>query len=136
MQEVSSNTFTPPHPLKTVVLLLIFNRPDTAKQVFETIRKAKPLILYVAADGSRADKPGEAEKVEQARRIATQVDWIASLKHFSEIKTLGIAWEIGGTYAANRDNRRSVTDSEIQYSLKRETVERKGIKLSKASQRL
>lgn len=41
MQKNLSNTFTPPHPLKTAVLFLIFNRPNTTKQVFEAIRKAK-----------------------------------------------------------------------------------------------
>ncbi len=80
MQKISSNTFTPPHPLKTAVLFLIFNRSDTTKQVFEAICKAKPPMLYVAADGPRADKPGEAEKVEQVRRIATQVDWDCEVK--------------------------------------------------------
>ena len=42
MQKVSSNTFVPPHPLKTAVIFLIFNRPGTTKQVSEVIRKAKP----------------------------------------------------------------------------------------------
>lgn len=42
MQKISSNTFTPPHPLKTAVLFIVFNRPDITKQVFEAIRKAKP----------------------------------------------------------------------------------------------
>lgn len=89
MQEISSKTFTPPHPLKTAVLFLIFNRPDTTRQVFEAIRKAKPPRLYVAADGPRADKAGEAEKVEQARRIATQVDWECEVKTLFREKNLG-----------------------------------------------
>ena len=89
MQEYSSNTFFPPHPLKTAVLFLIFNRPDTTRQVFEAIRKAKPPRLYVAADGPRADKADEAEKVEQARRIATQVDWECEVKNLFREKNLG-----------------------------------------------
>jgi len=84
-----SPTFTPPHPLKTAVLFLIFNRPDTTKQVFEAIRKAKPPRLYVAADGPRADKPSEAEKVEQVRRIATQVDWDCKVKTLFRDENLG-----------------------------------------------
>ena len=76
MREISSNSFTPLHPLRTAVLFMVFNRPDTTKQVFETIRKAKPPRLYVAADGPRADKSGEQEKCEEVRRIATQVDWL------------------------------------------------------------
>jgi len=89
VQEISSNTFTPQHPLKTAVLFLIFNRPDTTKQVFEAIRQAKPPKLYVAADGPRADKPGEQEKCEQVRRIATQVDWDCEVKTFFRDKNLG-----------------------------------------------
>ena len=72
MQEITTNTFTPPHPLETAVLFLVFNRPDTTKQVFEAIRQAKPPRLYIGADGPRADKAGEQEKCEEVRRIATQ----------------------------------------------------------------
>jgi len=89
MQEISSNTFIPPHPLNTAALFLVFNRPDTTKQVFEAIRKAKPPRLYVAADGPRADNPGEAEKCEEARRIATQVDWDCDVKTLFRDKNLG-----------------------------------------------
>lgn len=89
MQEISSNSFTPPHPLKTAVLFLIFNRPDTTKQVFEAIRQAKPPRLYVAADGPRADKSKEGEKCEQVRIIATQVDWECEVKTLFRDKNLG-----------------------------------------------
>jgi hypothetical protein len=89
VQEITTNSFVPPHPLKTAVLFLIFNRPDTTKQVFEAIRKAKPPRLYIAADGPRSDKPGEAEKVEETRRIATQVDWDCEVKTLFREKNLG-----------------------------------------------
>lgn len=89
MQKKSSNTFTPPHPLKTAVLFMVFNRPDTTKQVFAAIRKAKPPRLYVAADGPRADKAGEKEKCEQVRKIATQVDWDCKVKTLFRDKNLG-----------------------------------------------
>ena len=89
MQEITTNTFTPPHPLKTAVLFLVFNRPDTTTQVFEAIRQAKPPRLYVAADGPRADKVGEQEKCEEVRRIATQVDWDCEVKTLFRDKNLG-----------------------------------------------
>jgi len=96
VQEVSSNTFTPPHPLTTALLFLIFNRPDTTKQVFEAIRKAKPPRLYVAADGPRINKPGEMEKVEQVRRIATQVDWDCEVKTLFRVENLGCGKGVSG----------------------------------------
>jgi len=64
---VKMKEFIPPQPLKTAVLFLVFNRLDTTKQVFEAIRKAKPPKLYIAADGAREDKEGEAKKVKAVR---------------------------------------------------------------------
>jgi hypothetical protein len=57
------------------VLLLVFNRPEQTAQVFEAVRKARPSRLYVAADGPRLDRPGEANRCQQVRGIASNVDW-------------------------------------------------------------
>ena len=54
--------------LTTSVLFVVFNRPETTIQVFETIRQAKPPRLYVAADGAREDKEDELEKVKASPR--------------------------------------------------------------------
>jgi hypothetical protein len=75
-----TTTFAPPQPFNTAVLFLVFNRPDTTARVFEAIRQAKPPRLYVAADGPRADRAGEAEKVARVREIATAVDWPCELR--------------------------------------------------------
>ncbi len=61
--------------MRTAVLFLIFNRPDTTEQVFQAIRQARPPRLYVAADGARPDRAGEVARCELARRIAMAVDW-------------------------------------------------------------
>ena len=71
------------------VLFLIFNRPDTTARVFEAIRAARPPRLYVAADGPRANRPGEAELCEEARRIATTVDWPCDVKVLFRDQNLG-----------------------------------------------
>jgi len=76
-------------PLQTAVLFLVFNRPDTTAQVFEAIRKAKPPRLYVAADGPRADRAGEAKKVAKVREIATAVDWSCEVKTLFHEENLG-----------------------------------------------
>ncbi len=75
--------------MKTPVLFLIFNRPHTTARVFETIRQARPPRLYVAGDGARENREGEAEKVAKARKIATQVDWPCELKILFREKNLG-----------------------------------------------
>jgi hypothetical protein len=75
--------------LKTAVLFLVFNRPDTTRQVFEAIRKAKPPRLYVAADGPREGKLGEVERVKEVRTIATAVDWPCKVITLFRDKNLG-----------------------------------------------
>lgn len=77
------------YKLKTAVLFLVFNRPDTTKQVFNAIRQAKPPRLYVAADGPRRSRQGEMEKVEQVRQIATAVDWPCEVKILFQKENLG-----------------------------------------------
>jgi FkbM family methyltransferase len=57
------------------VLLLAFNRPDLTRRVFEVIREAKPSLFFLAVDGPRANKPGEAELNREIRSLAGEVDW-------------------------------------------------------------
>lgn len=95
MSEISA--FTPPHPLKTAVLFLVFNRLDTTKQVFEAIRKAKPPRLYIAADGPRANKDGEEKKVNDVRDyIVSRIDWQCEVKTLFRDENFGCKHAIGG----------------------------------------
>lgn len=82
--------FTPPQPLKTAVLFLIFNRLDTTKQVFEEIRRAKPSRLYIAADGPRDSRPGEDAKVAAVRDyVICHIDWDCEIVTLFREKNLG-----------------------------------------------
>jgi hypothetical protein len=71
------------------VLFLIFNRPETTKRVFEVIREAKPPMLFVAADGPRPERMGEAEQCMEARKIIEQVDWNCDVKTLYRQENLG-----------------------------------------------
>ena len=75
--------------LNTPVLFLIFNRPDTTKKVFESIRESKPTRLYIAADGARKDKVGEAELCAQTRDVIKKVDWNCEVKTLFRDENLG-----------------------------------------------
>ena len=57
------------------VLLIVFNRPDTTRQVFGAIRCAQPRQLFVAADGPREGVGADEALCAAARRVATAVDW-------------------------------------------------------------
>ncbi len=74
--------------LTAPVLLIIFNRPDTTQRVFNEICKAKPVKLYVAADGPRNVK-GDEEKCEATRTVVKQVDWDCEVKLLFREKNLG-----------------------------------------------
>lgn len=94
---MSEVKFIPPHPLKTSVLFLIFNRPDVTKRVFEAIRQAKPPRLYVAADGPRKDKEGEAEVVQKVRKLVMDnIDWDCEVKTLFREKNLGCKYAVSG----------------------------------------
>jgi len=56
------------------ILLIIFNRPETTRKVFEVIRQRKPKYFFVAADGPRKEIESDNDKCIAARAIV-QVDW-------------------------------------------------------------
>ena len=78
--------------LNTPVLLIIFRRLDTTQHVFGAIRQAQPKQLFVAADGPREGKEGEAEKCRRAREIVKQVDWDCAVHTLFQEKNLGCGW--------------------------------------------
>jgi hypothetical protein len=88
---VSDNlsNFTPPGVLKTAVLFLVFNRPDVTAQVFAEIKQARPPRLYVAADGPRQNRAGEAERCAEVRTIVSGVDWPCEVKTLFRDDNLG-----------------------------------------------
>lgn len=73
----------------TPVLFIIFNRPDLTRQVFESIRKAAPSRLYIAADGPREHILGEAEKCKEARSITSEIDWDCQVRTLFRDENLG-----------------------------------------------
>jgi hypothetical protein len=76
-------------PLDTAVLLLAFNRPETTRRVFASIRQARPARLYVAADGPRASRLGEAGLCAEVRRIVSAIDWPCRLQTLFRDENLG-----------------------------------------------
>lgn len=73
--------------MKKPILFLIFNRPDTTEQVFESIKKYQPTQLFIAADGPRNEK--EYLLCEETRKIINEIDWNCELKTLFRKKNLG-----------------------------------------------
>lgn len=77
------------HVLDVGVLFIIFNRPETTEKVFKKIRAAKPLRLYIGADGPREHHPTDKGKCRAARKIVESVDWDCKVKRLYREKNLG-----------------------------------------------
>ncbi|WP_345952719.1 hypothetical protein [Mucilaginibacter sp. PAMB04168] len=56
-------------PFDIPVLLITFNRPDSALQVFERIKELQPSKLYVFSDAARDGRDEEAKAVQKCRSI-------------------------------------------------------------------
>jgi GT2 family glycosyltransferase len=72
------------------ILFLIFNRLETTIRVFERIRSIKPSKLYIASDGPRIDRLGEADKVKSVRKhVLNSIDWPCEIKTLFREDNLG-----------------------------------------------
>jgi hypothetical protein len=72
------------------ILFLTFKRPNTTKQVLDSIRLYKPERIYIASDGHRPNQLGEEEKVEATRKLVIdQINWPCDIKILFQNKNLG-----------------------------------------------
>lgn len=72
------------------VLLTVFNRPATSLRVLTAIRAAGVSRLFIAADGPRADRPGEAELCAGLRaQLLAAIDWPCEVKTLFRERNLG-----------------------------------------------
>jgi len=72
------------------VLFLIFNRKETALRSLESIRRAQPSQLFIAADGPRKNHDGELENCEAVRQaVLAAVDWDCEIQTLFRPENLG-----------------------------------------------
>ena len=76
--------------LSEPILFIVFNRLNTTKKVFESIKDAKPPKLYIASDGPRDNKDDEKNKVLELREyILKNIDWKCEVETLYREKNLG-----------------------------------------------
>jgi hypothetical protein len=64
------------------LLLLVWRRQKSLRQVIDAIRPSSPSRLFVACDGPSLERKGEAEKVAATRLLIEQeVDWHCQLEY-------------------------------------------------------
>lgn len=82
--------------MNTAVLLILFNRSDTALQVLERIKHAGVKRLYLFSDGPRSSKPGEAETLIQVQNeILEAINWDCKVFTRFEKENKGPRYAIG-----------------------------------------
>jgi glycosyltransferase involved in cell wall biosynthesis len=74
---------------KSPVCMIVFNRTNHTRRVFEAVRKARPPQLLLIADGARDSRPQEPGLCEEVRRIVMQVDWPCEVMTNFATKNLG-----------------------------------------------
>lgn len=75
--------------MKTPILLLIFNRPDLTKSIFNIISSLKPEILFISADGPRQNVIGEEDQCNKSRAIVQKINWDCQVKFLLHENNLG-----------------------------------------------
>ncbi|MFY8021488.1 MAG: hypothetical protein ACOVP1_09830 [Bacteroidia bacterium] len=82
--------------MNTAVLLILFNRSDTALQVLDRIKHAGVKRLYLFSDGPRNNKEGEAETLLKVQKdIMDAIDWPCEVRTRFESKNQGPRYAIG-----------------------------------------
>ena len=61
--------------LDLAVLLIFFARPNTLREVFEKVRKARPTKLFLACDGPRENNQADRKRIEECKQIVSDIDW-------------------------------------------------------------
>lgn len=81
--------------LDTPVLFLIFNRLESTKLVFDSIRRAKPPRLYIASDGPRLNVDNELQVVNTVREfVLNNIDWDCEVTTLFRIKNKGCKYAV------------------------------------------
>ncbi|MBQ9539100.1 MAG: nucleotide-diphospho-sugar transferase [Treponema sp.] len=82
-------------PLNTPVLYIVFNRLDTVRRTFSRIAEQKPSQLYIAADGPRKEREGEAESCAAVRDyVLSRIDWPCSVHTLFRDENLGCKYGV------------------------------------------
>ncbi len=72
------------------ILFNIFNRPNPTQKVLSVIRDIQPKVLYIHADGPRADRLTDAEKCAECRDLVmSMIDWDCDVHTWFEKENKG-----------------------------------------------
>lgn len=76
------------------VAMFFFSRPDQFRQIFESVKKARPSKIFFIADGPRNGRIDDIENVKKCKAIAEEVDWDCEIFRNYSDKNLGCGYRI------------------------------------------
>lgn len=80
--------------LETPIVFVVFNRPETTKQVFEKIKLVQPRKLYLIADAPRDHNNDDKVRCKQTRAIVENIDWDCEVNKIYATSNLGCGLNI------------------------------------------
>lgn len=81
--------------LNTPVLFIVFNRMDTTKKVFKSIKDAQPKRLFISSDGARTEVDGEKDKVGLIRSyLLENIDWDCQVETLFQEENKGCKYAV------------------------------------------
>ena len=78
------------------ILLLGFNRPDLLRGLVGILAKVKPPKLYLAVDGPRPGREGEAGKCAECAAVLDHLDWPCKVEKLIRTENLGCRLAVTG----------------------------------------
>lgn len=73
----------------TPVLVIAFNRPDHLRVLLGRLREVRAQQVFVAIDGARENRAGEAERVQACRELVAGIDWTEDVRTLFHDRNLG-----------------------------------------------
>lgn len=71
------------------VLMILYNRPDHAWRVFDKIKELRPKSLFIAVDGAKPERTGDAQAVTMCQKLVDAIDWPCQVKTLFREVNLG-----------------------------------------------
>lgn len=71
------------------ILIVAFNRPDHLRVLINRLKQIEPVHLFVAIDGPRPERVGEAEKVQACKNLVESIDWPCEVRTNYQDTNLG-----------------------------------------------
>lgn len=101
------------------VLLIMFNRYDDTKMVFDKLREAKVKTLYFVCDGPREGNTKDIEEQKKLKQLPEMVDWECNVHTLFREKNMGCGRGVSSaiTWAFENEDRLIILEDDCVPSL-------------------